>query len=93
MKVDIRSVADLGLAIRGVRKAAGVRQDDLAATLGLSKQFVLDLECGKPSIQMGCALPLFEEQGLRLVIEIPDSVGNSLDRLHEKCVGRVVRED
>jgi hypothetical protein len=47
MQVPINSVADLGLALRAVRRSSNVRLDDMAAISGVSKQFASDVELGK----------------------------------------------
>ena len=44
MQVTISTVAELGLALRAARRHGGVRLDDLAATAGVSNQYVSDLE-------------------------------------------------
>jgi len=84
MKHPIRSVEDLGLILRAVRKSSGVRQDDLAATVGVSKQFTADVERGKPTIQLGLALLLLREMGIVLSADIPDSVAPVLQKLQAK---------
>lgn len=81
MKHAIRSVEDLGLVLRAVRKSSGVRQDDLAATVGVSKQFTADVERGKPTVQLGLVLRLLREMGIVLSADIPDSVAPVLHKL------------
>lgn len=71
MNITIKSVADLGLAIRAVRRSAQVRLDDLAAVAGVSKQFTSDVEYGKPTVQLGLVLKLLAELGIPLQIDIP----------------------
>lgn len=85
MHIPIASVADLGLAVRAVRQSSHVRLDDLAATVGLSKQFAQDVEYGKPTVQMGLVFKLLEELGIPLVLDIPESACNKLQEL--KCKG------
>jgi transcriptional regulator with XRE-family HTH domain len=80
----IRSVEDIGLAARAVRKASDVRLDDLAATAGVSKQFTSDLEHGKPTVQLGLVLKLLNELGVRVVLDIPDHAEVPLFRLRER---------
>jgi hypothetical protein len=41
-------VADLGFALRAARRSGKVRLDDFAQIAGVSKQFVSDVEYGKP---------------------------------------------
>ena len=80
MKLPIHSVDDLALVLRAVRKSSRVRQDDLAATAGVSKQFAADVERGKPTVQLGLVLKLLSEAGVSLSAEIPGSAAAELDR-------------
>ncbi|HEX2825144.1 MAG TPA: helix-turn-helix domain-containing protein [Burkholderiales bacterium] len=84
MKQSIHSVADLGIVLRAVRKASRVRQDDLAATAGVSKQFTADVERGKPTVQMGLVFKLLKEMGIGLSVDIPDAVAPVLHKLQSK---------
>ncbi len=81
MQVRIQSTADLGLAVRATRKTAGVRIDDLAAAIGVSKQFASELEHGKPGIRLGLALQVLDELGLGLYVDVPDESSPALDTL------------
>ena len=47
MQLPINSVADLGLALRAVRRTSKLRLDDMASMAGVSKQFASDVELGK----------------------------------------------
>ena len=78
MKHPILSTADLGLAIRAVRKNARVRQDDLAGAVGVSRRFTAEVERGKPTVQFGRVLRLLEELGIALSIDIPDDASRVL---------------
>ncbi|MBL0418989.1 helix-turn-helix domain-containing protein [Ramlibacter sp. AW1] len=84
MKKIITSSQDLGLVIRAVRKSAKVRQDDLAAVTGVSRQFAVDVERGKPTAQLGRVLLLLKELGITLTADIPDEAATVLDALHMK---------
>lgn len=70
----IRSVHDLGEVVRSVRKASGVRQDDVAGSVGVSHVFMRDLERGKETAQIGRALQVLQELGVKVSVEIPDDV-------------------
>lgn len=59
---------DFGQTIRQTRKAQGLRQDELAAAAGVGLRFVVDLERGKPTVQLGLALAVLDALGLRLQI-------------------------
>jgi DNA-binding XRE family transcriptional regulator len=73
MQHRITTVADLGVLVRAARKEAQVRIDDFAATVGMSKQFMTDLELGKPGVQLGKVLQVLEELGLQVYVDAPDS--------------------
>jgi y4mF family transcriptional regulator len=81
MKLIIQSTEELGLVIRAVRKSTQVRQDDLAAMVGVSRQFTVDAEKGKPTVQMARVLRLLKELGIELSVDIPTSAGKELERL------------
>lgn len=84
MNTPIHSVAELGLALRAVRKTAKVRLDDLAAITGVSKQFLSDVERGKSSVQFGLVLKLLEEMGVALTAQVPDAAAPALALLRDR---------
>ncbi|MEI7444450.1 MAG: helix-turn-helix domain-containing protein [Burkholderiales bacterium] len=86
MKHAIRSAEDLGRVIRAVRKSTGMRQDDLAAVVGVSQQFAVDVERGKPTVQFGRVLRLLDELGIPLTVEIPDEASRTLEALRDRPV-------
>ena len=86
MQIAIHSVADLGLAVRAVRRSSDVRLDDFAATAGVSKQFASDVERGKASVQLGLVLKLLSELGIAVTIDIPNSAEPELSALRLKGV-------
>lgn len=49
----IESAVDIGHAIRDVRKKIGVTQRDLALTAGTGLRFIIELEKGKPTCEIG----------------------------------------
>jgi y4mF family transcriptional regulator len=57
-----------GLAIRTARKAQGLRQDQLAGAAGVGVRFIVDLEAGKASAQLGKALQVAAVLGLVVTI-------------------------
>ena len=86
MQIAIHSVAELGLAVRAVRRSSNVRLDDFAATAGVSKQFASDVEHGKSSVQLGLVLKLLGELGVHLTLDIPRSAEAELTALRLKGV-------
>jgi transcriptional regulator with XRE-family HTH domain len=52
--------AAFGALIRSRRKALNMRQDQLALATGVGRRFLIDLEGGKPSCQLGRSLLVAE---------------------------------
>ena len=57
--------ARFGVLVRQRREALKLRQDDLALAAGVGRRFVIDLEAGKPTCQLGKALLVAFAVGLR----------------------------
>ncbi len=70
MQFKITSVTDIAALARATRKAADMRIDDLAATAGLSKQFVNDVELAKPTVQLARVLQLLDELGVHVYLDV-----------------------
>jgi len=62
---------DIGKAIRTARKAQGLRQDDLAGLAGVGTRFVIEVERGKETSQLGRVLHLLAVLGCDLTIGLP----------------------
>ena len=76
MRMWVRSVESVGVAIRAMRKASGLRQDDIS---GVSHVFLRDLEKGKDTVQFGRVLTVLEELGIRMVLEVPESHADAVE--------------
>jgi y4mF family transcriptional regulator len=63
--------AELGRMVREARRAAGLRQDHLAGAAGVGVRFLIELEAGKPTVQLGKVLAVLEALGGRMAVEIP----------------------
>lgn len=57
--------ARFGALVREHREALGLRQDDVALASGVGRRFVIELEAGKPTCQIGKALLVASVVGLR----------------------------
>lgn len=66
MTIVIRSAAEFGRAVRNRRRALGLTQEELAGRCGVGKRFIVDLEAGKPTSQLGKALTVASEVGIIL---------------------------
>lgn len=65
------AVSDIGEAIRRARKSMGLRQAELAAAAGVGLRFLVELERGKPTVQLGRTLSVMAAVGLDLQIVPP----------------------
>lgn len=69
--MNTKSPEQLGAAIRTRRRQLKVTQKDLAMTCGTGLRFIIDLEKGKPTCQIGKILQVLQALGLELQITIP----------------------
>lgn len=68
VELKAASVEDIGKAVVQSRKAQGLTQADIAGLAQTGVRFIVDLEKGKPTIQMQKALEVLELLGLELVV-------------------------
>jgi len=59
------AASGFGSLIRSRRKALKMRQNQLALATGVGRRFLIDLEAGKPSCQLGRSLLVADALGLR----------------------------
>ena len=69
--MKIQDAQSLGQAIRQQRRHLKVTQRDLAMASGTGLRFIIDLEKGKPTCQLGKALEIVRALGLKLEIGEP----------------------
>lgn len=69
------STEELGAIIRETRVAQGLRQDQLAAAAGVGVRFLIELERGKPTAQIGKALAVLDALGGQVQITTPVAIG------------------
>jgi HTH-type transcriptional regulator/antitoxin HipB len=62
----IQSPVDLGLTIRDRRKQLHLDQQTLADRVGVSRQWVVEIEQGKPRAEIGLILRTLRELNIRL---------------------------
>jgi y4mF family transcriptional regulator len=67
----ILTSADIGNLVRATRKAAGMRQDELAGAAGVGLRFIVDLEAGKATAQIGKTLQVLAALGCAIDITPP----------------------
>jgi y4mF family transcriptional regulator len=64
--MKIKTTEQLGMAIRTRRKQLKVTQKQLAMTCGTGLRFIVDLEKGKPTCQIGKTLQVLQALGLAI---------------------------
>jgi y4mF family transcriptional regulator len=64
---------DVGRLVRETRKQLGVTQKDLALTSGTGLRFVIDLEKGKPTCEIGKALIVVQTLGITITLTPPST--------------------
>lgn len=65
----IRTSADLGIVIRERRRQLGLDQRTLASRAGVSRQWLIAVEKGKPGAEVGLLLRTLKVLGLNLHVE------------------------
>lgn len=63
--------AEIGAVVRTARKAQNLRQDELAGAAGVGLRFIVDIEAGKATAQIGKTLQVLETLGCELTIKPP----------------------
>ena len=84
VSIPIKSAGDLGIAIRAMRRAQGLRQDDLAGSAHVGKQVAMDVEHGVETVEWGRVLRLLREVGIDLYAEVTPDALAELDLLQKK---------
>jgi y4mF family transcriptional regulator len=63
--------AEIGDIVRTTRKEQNLRQDELAGASGVGLRFIVDLEAGKPTAQIGKVLQVLQALGCSIEIQLP----------------------
>ena len=70
-KITMLDTTAIGKIVREERKALGLRQAELAAASGVGVRFLVDLERGKPTVQLGRVLAVLAALGCSIEIGRP----------------------
>ncbi|UYG00640.1 MULTISPECIES: helix-turn-helix transcriptional regulator [unclassified Halomonas] len=65
----IRQSEELGQLVRQMRNEQGLLQMDLAGLAGTGNRFIVDLERGKPTLQLQKVLDVLDLMGLEVVVK------------------------
>ena len=66
--MNINNTNELGKLVKETRKAQGLTQADLALSANVGVRFVVDLESGKETAQIGKAIQVCKMLGLTIEI-------------------------
>ena len=66
---------DIGRLVRETRRAQNLRQDQLAGAVGVGVRFIVELEAGKPTAQIGKTLAVLKALGCAVRIDPPPGDG------------------
>lgn len=78
MKITIDKAAAIGEVVRASRKTQKIRQDDAAGSIGVSENFLGKIERGSESVQWGKLFQVLEGLGVRVLVDVPESVAACL---------------
>ncbi len=67
-EATIRSSVELGAVVREQRKRLALKQLDIAGMGNTGNRFIVDLENGKPTVQLQKVLDVMDLLGLELVV-------------------------
>jgi HTH-type transcriptional regulator / antitoxin HipB len=62
---------DIGVLIRNTRKSLRLTQKDLAFTSNTGLRFIIELEQGKPTCQVGKVITVMQTLGMQIEIKLP----------------------
>ncbi|HEY4548644.1 MAG TPA: DNA-binding protein [Pedomonas sp.] len=64
----VEDATQFGAAVTAAGKALGLTQRELPLAINCGERFIVDLEAGKPTAQLGKALAAAKAVGLRLTV-------------------------
>jgi y4mF family transcriptional regulator len=74
MNQTITDPIALGSLVRNVRRTLGLRQPDLALSAGVGVRFLVDIEKGKTTAQIGKVMQVLAALGIEITLAVPDSI-------------------
>ena len=66
--VTVRTSVALGAAVRERRKSLALKQADVAGLGGSGNRFIIELESGKPTVQLQKVMDILDLLGLELAV-------------------------
>lgn len=75
----VKSMLDIGLIIRDRRRSCGLGQRALAERVGVSRQWIIAVEKGKPRAEAGLVLRTLRALGLELSVSAEEEHSQPLE--------------
>lgn len=69
--MDVQDPVSLGRLIQNRREAVGLTQAELAGYANVGRRFLLEVEAGKPTAQIGKVMSVLTALGLRVQVSAP----------------------
>lgn len=69
--VEVQDPLTLGRLIQNRREAVGLTQAELAGYANVGRRFLLEVEAGKPTAQIGKVMSVLTALGLRVQVSAP----------------------
>lgn len=86
MKYTPEQIGDI---VRSTRKRMDVTQKDLAMISGTGLRFIIDLEKGKPTCQVGKVLTVLHTLGIKITLVSPSSDSSKLTSESDGKKGKI----
>jgi HTH-type transcriptional regulator/antitoxin HipB len=67
-KILMTGLSTIAAAVKAARRSLRLRQEELAAAAGVGVRFLIELEAGKPTIQLGKTLAVLDALGLEVTL-------------------------
>jgi HTH-type transcriptional regulator/antitoxin HipB len=83
------SAKDIAAIVRKTRTTLGVTQQGLALTSGTGTRFIIDLEKGKETCELGKVLTVLHTLGIKLALTTPSIPSEETTTAHGKNAGRL----
>lgn len=75
--IPARKLHDVAAVIKAAREDAGVSQSELAERLAFSRDYMIDLEAGRPSVYTTRLFRVLHELGIKVTLEYGDDRADS----------------
>jgi len=72
MKIVVPRADEVGPLLRKVRRAAKIRQEEVALTAGCTVKFLVDLEAGKATSPIAKVFDVAHALGVRILLDLPE---------------------